>query len=145
MKVVAIVYEGSSIPTQVAMERVKDMLGVYVNNSSAVVVKQYDEEDLLNMGVHSSINSISKTSKEEAIEHSINYIVGKLHDTFGSEVQFTLGLLEVLNSPEKEMLKKAINIIYDNRDSIEVKTMKAMGIPIKIFSAIISFKRNYDV
>lgn len=145
MKVITIVYNGSVIPQTTLEEVVTKLLSQYVAYNSNVTVKQYNESDLLNMGVKASVDNISKTSKEEAVEHSINYIVGKLHDTFNSEVQFTLGLLEILKSSEKEMLKIAIDVIYKNRESINVKTLSAMGMPAKIFSAIISFKRNYYV
>lgn len=143
MKVVVVVYDGNELPSDIITSMANQM-SRFVVDESKIVIKQYNEEALLHMGVRKAVSSITFDEKNEAIDHACTYLSTRYGSFFKEPVKFVLAMSEVKNSGTNEstILKNAIQIISENpTDPI----LKKYSITPSVVKTIKEFKTSYHV
>ena len=73
MKVVAIIYTGSEL-TSSAVSEIHKAINDFAVGGSQIVIKKYNEEDLLNLGLKTAVADIKFDNENEAVENAYEII-----------------------------------------------------------------------
>lgn len=143
MKVLVIVYDGSTLPGEVVRSMVSSASHFMANNSNTIV-KQFNEDDLVSIGVKSAVDNIVFDKKNDEVEHAATYIQTRFGGFFKESVKLVLAMAEVKNSGTEEstILKNAISIIVNNsKDPI----LGLHSITPSVVKVIKEFNSSYHV
>ena len=115
MKVVAIIYAGSELDSS-AVSEIRKAINDFTVGGSQIVIKKYNEEDLLNLGLKQAVAEIGFDNKNEAVENAAEYISKRFGSVLRKPVRLVLSMSEVKNSATEEakILKNAVSIISNN-------------------------------
>lgn len=143
MKVIAIIYNGTEVPGEV-LGVMKNDMSRFVANNSQVVIKTFNESDLINLGIKASVSAITFDEKNDAIEHASNYISTRFGSFLNQPVRLVLAMSEVKNSAVEEatILKNAVSIICENPTN---PILKKSGITASVVKVIKEFNTSYNV
>lgn len=143
MKVVVFVYEGTELPSDIVSSMAAQMSRFAVN-ASEIVIKKFNEEDLLHMGVQKAVQGIVFDEKNDAVEHAATYISTRFASFFAQPVKLVLAMSEVKNSTTEEatILKNAVSIIVENPTN---PILKKNGLTASVVKVIKEFNTSYHV
>ena len=115
MKIVAIIYTGSEL-TSSAVSEIHKAINDFAVGGSQIVIKKYNEEDLLNLGLKTAVADINFDNENEAVENAAEYISKNFKSVLRKPIRFILSMTEVKNSAtlEADILKNAVSIISEN-------------------------------
>lgn len=141
MKVVAIIYTGSEL-TSSAVSEIHKAINDFAVGGSQIVIKKYNEEDLLNLGLKTAVADIKFDNENEAVENAAVYISKKFESVLRRPIKFVLAMSEVKNSltGEAEILKNAVSIISENSDN---HILEKYGLSKTIVKTITEFNTSY--
>lgn len=141
MKVVAIIYTGSELDSS-AVSEIHKAINDFAVGGSEIVIKKYNEEDLLNLGLKTAVADIKFDSENEAIENAAIYISKKFESVLRKPVRLVLSMSEVKNSAtrEAEILKNAVSIISENSNN---PILEKYGLSKTIVKVIVEFNTSY--
>ncbi len=101
MKVVAIIYTGSELDSS-AVSEIHKAINDFAVGGSEIVIKKYNEEDLLNLGLKTAVADIKFDSENEAVENAAVYISKKFGSVLKKPIKLVLAMSEVKNSATVE-------------------------------------------
>ena len=123
MKVVAIIYTGSEL-TSSAVSEIHKAINDFVVGGSQIVIKKYNEEDLLNLGLKTAVADIKFDNENEAVENPAVYISKKFESVLKDMNLSVAAIHSVLAEPYviseeytvqpfglEELIDRTINII----------------------------------
>nr|DAJ76256.1 MAG TPA: hypothetical protein [Crassvirales sp.] len=141
MKVVAIIYTGSELDSS-AVSEIHKAINDFAVGGSEIVIKKYNEEDLLNLGLKTAVADIKFDSENEAVENAAIYISKKFESVLRKPVRLVLSMSEVKNSAtrEAEILKNAVSIISENSNN---PILEKYGLSKTIVKVIVEFNTSY--
>lgn len=141
MKVVAIIYTGSELDSS-AVSEIHKAINDFAVGGSEIVIKKYNEEDLLNLGLKTAVANIKFDSENEAVENAAVYISKKFESVLRKPVRLVLSMSEVKNSTtrEAEILKNAVSIISENSNN---PILEKYGLSKTIVKVIVEFNTSY--
>lgn len=141
MKVVAIIYTGSELDSS-AVSEIHKAINDFAVGGSEIVIKKYNEEDLLNLGLKTAVADIKFDSENEAVENAAVYISRKFEPVLRKPVRLVLAMSEVKNSAtgEAEILKNAVSIISENSNN---PILEKYGLSKTIVKVIVEFNTSY--
>ena len=141
MKVVAIIYTGSELDSN-AVSEIHKAINDFAVGGSEIVIKKYNEEDLLNLGLKTAVADIKFDSENEAVENAAIYISKKFESVLRKPVRLVLSMSEVKNSAtrEAEILKNAVSIISENSNN---PILEKYGLSKTIVKVIVEFNTSY--
>ena len=141
MKVVAIIYAGSELDSS-AVSEIHKAINDFAVGGSQIVIKKYNEEDLLNLGFKTAVADIKFDSENEAVENAAIYISKKFESVLRKPVRLVLSMSEVKNSAtrEAEILKNAVSIISENSNN---PILEKYGLSKTIVKVIVEFNTSY--
>lgn len=141
MKVVAIIYTGSELNSS-AISEIHKAMNDFAVGGSEIVIKKYNEEDLLNLGLKTAVADIKFDSENEAVENAAIYISKKFESVLRKPVRLVLSMSEVKNSAtrEAEILKNAVSIISENSNN---PILEKYGLSKTIVKVIAEFNTSY--
>lgn len=141
MKVVAIIYTGSELDSS-AVSEIHKAINDFAVGGSEIVIKKYNEEDLLNLGLKTAVADIKFDSENEAVENAAIYISKKFESVLRKPVRLVLSMSEVKNSAtrEAEILKNAVSIISENSSN---PILEKYGLSKTIVKVIVEFNTSY--
>ena len=141
MKVVAIIYTGSELDSS-AVSEIHKAINDFAVGGSEIVIKKYNEEDLLNLGLKTAVADIKFDSENEAVENAAVYISKKFESVLRKPVRLVLSMSEVKNSTtrEAEILKNAVSIISENSNN---PMLERYGLSKTIVKVIVEFNTSY--
>ena len=141
MKVIAIIYTGSELDSS-AVSEIHKAINDFAVGGSQIVIKKYNEEDLLNLGLKTAVADIKFNSENEAVENAAIYISKKFESVLRKPVRLVLSMSEVKNSAtrEAEILKNAVSIISENSNN---PILEKYGLYKTIVKVIVEFNTSY--
>lgn len=141
MKVVAIIYTGSELNSS-AVSEIHKAMNDFAVDGSQIVIKKYNEEDLLNLGLKTAVADIKFDSENEAVENAAIYISKKFGSVLKKPIKLVLAMSEVKNSAtrEAEILKNAVSIISENSNN---PILEKHGLSTTIVKVIVEFNTSY--
>lgn len=141
MKVVAIIYTGSELDSS-AVSEIHKAMNDFAVGGSEIVIKKYNEEDLLNLGLKTAVADIKFDSENEAVENAAVYISKKFGSVLKKPIKLVLAMSEVKNSAtrEAEILKNAVSIISENSNN---PILEKHGLSTTIVKVIVEFNTSY--
>lgn len=141
MKVVAIIYTGSELDSS-AVSEIHKAINDFAVGGSEIVIKKYNEEDLLNLGLKTAVADIKFDSENEAVENAAIYISKKFGSVLKKPIKLVLAMSEVKNSAtrEAEILKNAVSIISENSNN---PILEKHGLSTTIVKVIVEFNTSY--
>ena len=141
MKVVAIIYTGSELDSS-AVSEIHKAINDFAVGGSEIVIKKYNEEDLLNLGLKTAVADIKFDSENEAVENAAIYISKKFESVLRKPVRLVLSMSEVKNSATREagILKNAVSIISENSNN---PILEKYGLSKTIVKVIVEFNTSY--
>lgn len=141
MKVVAIIYTGSELDSS-AVSEIHKAINDFAVGGSQIVIKKYNEEDLLNLGLKTAVADIKFDSENEAVENAVVYISKKFEPVLRKPIRLILAMSEVKNSAtrEAEILKNAVSIISENSNN---PILEKYGLSKTIIKVIVEFNTSY--
>lgn len=139
MKVVAIIYTGSELDSN-AVSEIHKAINDFVVGGSQIVIKKYNEEDLLNLGLKQAVTEIKFDNKNEAVENAAVYISKKFESVLRKPIRLVLSMSEVKNSEEANILKNAVSIISENSTN---PILEKYGLSKTIVKVIAEFNTSY--
>lgn len=141
MKVVAIIYTGSELDSS-AVSEIHKAINDFAVGGSEIVIKKYNEEDLLNLGLKTTVADIKFDSENEAVENAAEYISKNFKSVLRKPVKFVLSMSEVKNSAtlEADILKNAVSIISENSNN---PILEKYGLSKTIVKVIVEFNTSY--
>lgn len=141
MKVVAIIYTGSELDSG-AVSEIHKAINDFAVGGSEIVIKKYNEEDLLNLGLKTAVADIKFDSENEAVENAAIYISKKFGPVLKKPIKLVLAMSEVKNSAtrEAEILKNAVSIISENSNN---PILEKHGLSTTIVKVIVEFNTSY--
>lgn len=141
MKVVAIIYTGSELDSS-AVSEIHKAMNDFAVGGSEIVIKKYNEEDLLNLGLKTAVADIKFDSENEAVENAAVYISKKFESVLRKPVKLVLSMSEIKNSAtrEAEILKNAVSIISENSNN---PILEKYGLSKTIIKVIAEFNTSY--
>lgn len=141
MKVVAIIYTGSELDSS-AVSEIHKAMNDFAVGGSEIIIKKYNEEDLLNLGLKTAVADIKFDSENEAVENAAVYISKKFGSVLKKPIKLVLAMSEVKNSTtrEAEILKNAVSIISENSNN---PILEKHGLSTTIVKVIVEFNTSY--
>ena len=141
MKVIAIIYTGSELDSS-AVSEIHKTINDFAVGGSEIVIKKYNEEDLLNLGLKTAVADIKFDKENEAVENAAKYISKKFESVLRRPIKFVLAMSEVKNSVagEAEILKNAVSIISENSDN---PILEKYGLSKTTVKTITEFNTSY--
>lgn len=139
MKVVAIIYTGSELDSN-AVSEIHKAINDFAVGGSQIVIKKYNEEDLLNLGLKQAVTEIKFDNKNEAVENAAVYISKRFESVLRKPVRLVLSMSEVKNSEEANILKNAVSIISENSTN---PILEKYGLSKTIVKVIAEFNTSY--
>lgn len=141
MKVVAIIYTGSELDSS-AVSEIRKAINDFAVGGSQIVIKKYDEEDLLNLGLKTAVANIKFDNENEAVENAAEYISKRFGSVLKKPVRLVLSMSEVKNSATEEakILKNAVSIISENSTN---PVLEKYGLSKTIVKVIAEFNTSY--
>ena len=139
MKVVAIIYTGSEL-TSSAVSEIHKAINDFAVGGSQIVIKKYNEEDLLNLGLKRAVADIKFNNENEAVENAAVYISKRFESVLRKPIRLVLSMSEVKNSEEANILKNAVSIISENSTN---PILAKYGLSNTIVKTIIEFNTSY--
>lgn len=141
MKVVAIIYTGSELNSS-AVSEIHKAMNDFAVGGSEIIIKKYNEEDLLNLGLKTAVTDIKFDSENEAVENAAVYISKKFGSVLKKPIKLVLAMSEVKNSAtrEAEILKNAVSIISENSNN---PILEKHGLSTTIVKVIVEFNTSY--
>ena len=141
MKVVAIIYTGSELDSS-AVSEIHKAMNDFAVGGSEIIIKKYNEEDLLNLGLKTAVVDIKFDSENEAVENAAIYISKKFGSVLKKPIKLVLAMSEVKNSAtrEAEILKNAVSIISENSNN---PILEKHGLSTTIVKVIVEFNTSY--
>lgn len=141
MKVVAIIYTGSELDGN-AVSEIHKAINDFAVGGSEIVIKKYNEEDLLNLGLKTAVADIKFDSENEAVENAAVYISKKFGSVLKKPIKLVLAMSEVKNSAtrEAEILKNVVSIISENSNN---PILEKHGLSTTIVKVIVEFNTSY--
>ena len=141
MKVVAIIYTGSEL-TSSAVSEIHKAINDFAVGGSQIVIKKYNEEDLLNLGLKTAVADINFNNENEAVENAAEYISKNFKSVLRKPIRFILSMTEVKNSAtlEADILKNAVSIISENSNN---PILEKYGLSKTIVKTITEFNTSY--
>lgn len=141
MKVVAIIYTGSELDSS-AVSEIHKAMNDFAVGGSEIIIKKYNEEDLLNLGLKTAVADIKFDSENEAVENAAVYISKKFGSVLKKPIKLVLAMSEVKNSAtrEAEILKNAVSIISENSNN---PILEKHGLSTTIVKVIVEFNTSY--
>ena len=141
MKVVAIIYTGSELNSS-AVSEIHKAMNDFAVGGSEIVIKKYNEEDLLNLGLKTAVADIKFDSENEAVENAAVYISKKFGSVLKKPIKLVLAMSEVKNSAtvEAKILKNAVSIISENSNN---PILEKHGLSTTIVKVIVEFNTSY--
>lgn len=141
MKVVAIIYTGTELNSN-AVSEIHKAINDFAVGGSQIVIKKYNEEDLLNLGLKTAVADIKFDSENEAVENAAVYISKKFGSVLKKPIKLVLAMSEVKNSAtrEAEILKNAVSIISENSNN---PILEKHGLSTTIVKVIVEFNTSY--
>ena len=141
MKVVAIIYTGSELDSS-AVSEIHKAINDFAVGGSQIVIKKYNEEDLLNLGLKTAVANIKFDNENEAVENAAEYISKRFGSVLRKPVRLVLSMSEVKNSATEEakILKNAVSIISGNSTN---PVLEKYGLSKTIVKVIAEFNTSY--
>ena len=141
MKVVAIIYTGSELDSS-AVSEIHKAINDFAVGGSEIVIKKYNEEDLLNLGLKTAVANIKFDNENEAVENAAEYISKRFGSVLRKPVRLVLSMSEVKNSATEEakILKNAVSIISGNSTN---PVLEKYGLSKTIVKVIAEFNTSY--
>ena len=141
MKVVAIIYTGSEL-TSSAVSEIHKAINDFAVGGSQIVIKKYNEEDLLNLGLKRAVTDIKFDVENKAVENAAVYISKRFESVLRKPVRLVLSMSEVKNSATEEakILKNAVSIISGNSTN---PILEKYGLSKTIVKVIAEFNTSY--
>lgn len=141
MKVVAIIYTGSELDSS-AVSEIHKAMNDFAVGGSEIIIKKYNEEDLLNLGLKTAVADIKFDSENEAVENAAIYISKKFGSVLKKPIKLVLAMSEVKNSAtvEAKILKNAVSIISENSNN---PILEKHGLSTTIVKVIVEFNTSY--
>lgn len=141
MKVVAIIYTGSELDSS-AVSEIHKAMNDFAVGGSEIIIKKYNEEDLLNLGLKTAVTDIKFDSENEAVENAAVYISKKFGSVLKKPIKLVLAMSEVKNSAtvEAKILKNAVSIISENSNN---PILEKHGLSTTIVKVIVEFNTSY--
>lgn len=141
MKVVAIIYTGSELDSN-AVSEIHKAINDFAVGGSQIVIKKYNEEDLLNLGLKQTVADIKFDNENEAVENAAVYISKKFESALRKPIRLVLSMSEVKNSrtEEAKILKNAVSIISNNSNN---PILEKYGLSNTIVKVIEEFNTSY--
>lgn len=141
MKIVAFIYNGTELPSDILSTMSRQMSN-FVAASSSITVKKFNEEDLVKLGIKTAVESMP--NKDEALEHAATYISTRFGSFFKTPVTMVLAMSEKKNSTTEEatILKNAVSIIVENLGN---PLLKKYDITPSVAKVIKEFSTCYHV
>ncbi len=141
MKVVAIIYAGSELDSS-AVSEIHKAINDFAVGGSQIVIKKYNEEDLLNLGLKTAVANIKFDNENEAVENAAEYISKRFGSVLRKPVRLVLSMSEVKNSATEEakILKNAVSIISGNSTN---PVLEKYGLSKTIVKVIAEFNTSY--
>lgn len=139
MKVVAIIYTGSELDSN-AVSEIRKAINDFAVGGSQIVIKKYNEEDLLNLGLKQTVADIKFDNENEAVENAAVYISKKFESVLRKPIRLVLSMSEVKNSEEANILKNAVSIISNNSNN---PILEKYGLSNTIVKVIEEFNTSY--
>lgn len=141
MKVVAIIYTGSELDSN-AVSEIHKAINDFAVGGSQIVIKKYNEEDLLNLGLKQTVADIKFDNENEAVENAAVYISKKFESALRKPIRLVLSMSEVKNSrtEEAKILKNAVSIISNNSNN---PILEKYGLSNTVVKVIEEFNTSY--
>ena len=141
MKVVAIIYTGSELDSS-AVSEIHKAINDFAVGGSEIVIKKYNEEDLLNLGLKQAVAEIKFDNENEAVENAAVFISKRFGSVLRKPVSLVLSMSEVKNSATEEakILKNAVSIISGNSTN---PILEKYGLSKTIVKVIAEFNTSY--
>lgn len=141
MKVVAIIYTGTELNSN-AVSEIHKAINDFAVGGSQIVIKKYNEEDLLNLGLKQAVTEIKFDDENKAVENAAVYISRKFESVLKKPIKLVLAMSEVKNSAtrEAEILKNAVSIISENSNN---PILEKHGLSTTIVKVIVEFNTSY--
>ena len=141
MKVVAIIYTGSELDSS-AVSEIHKAINDFAVGGSEIVIKKYNEEDLLNLGLKQAVAEIKSDNENEAVENAAVFISKRFGSVLRKPVRLVLSMSEVKNSATEEakILKNAVSIISGNSTN---PILEKYGLSKTIVKVIAEFNTSY--
>lgn len=141
MKVVAIIYTGSEL-TSSAVSEIHKAINDFAVGGSQIVIKKYNEEDLLNLGLKRAVTDIKFDDENKAVENAAVFISKRFGSVLRKPVRLVLSMSEVKNSATEEakILKNAVSIISGNSTN---PILEKYGLSKTIVKVIAEFNTSY--
>lgn len=141
MKVVAIIYTGPELDSN-AVSEIHKAINDFAVGGSQIVIKKYNEEDLLNLGLKQTVADIKFDNENEAVENAAVYISKKFESALRKPIKLVLSMSEVKNSrtEEAKILKNAVSIISNNSNN---PILEKYGLSNTIVKVIEEFNTSY--
>lgn len=139
MKVVAIIYTGTELNSN-AVSEIHKAINDFAVGGSQIVIKKYNEEDLLNLGLKQAVTEIKFDNKNEAVENAAVYISKRFESVLRKPIRLVLSMSEVKNSEEANILKNAVSIISENSTN---PILEKYGLSKTIVKVITEFNTSY--
>ena len=141
MKVVAIIYTGSELDSS-AVSEIHKAMNDFAVGGSEIVIKKYNEEDLLNLGLKQAVAEIKSDNENEAVENAAVFISKRFGSVLRKPVRLVLSMSEVKNSAtvEAKILKNAVSIISENSNN---PILEKHGLSTTIVKVIVEFNTSY--
>lgn len=141
MKVVAIIYTGSELDSN-AVSEIHKAINDFAVGGSQIVIKKYNEEDLLNLGLKQTVADIKFDNENEAVENAAVYISKKFESVLRKPIRLVLSMSEIKNSATEEakILKNAVSIISNNSNN---PILEKYGLSNTIVKVIEEFNTSY--
>lgn len=141
MKVVAITYTGTELNSN-AVSEIHKAINDFAVGGSQIVIKKYNEEDLLNLGLKQAVTEIKFDDENKAVENAAVYISRKFESVLRKPIRLVLSMSEVKNSATEEanILKNAVSIISNNSTN---PILEKYGLSKTIVKVIAEFNTSY--
>lgn len=141
MKVVAIIYTGTELNSN-AVSEIHKAINDFAVGGSQIVIKKYNEEDLLNLGLKQAVTEIKFDDENKAVENAAVYISRKFESVLRKPIRLVLSMSEVKNSATEEAntLKNAVSIISNNSTN---PILEKYGLSKTIVKVIAEFNTSY--
>ena len=141
MKVVTIIYTGSELNSS-AVSEIHKAMNDFAVGGSEIVIKKYNEEDLLNLGLKQAVAEIKSDNENEAVENAAVFISKRFGSVLRKPVRLVLSMSEVKNSATEEakILKNAVSIISGNSTN---PILEKYGLSKTIVKVIAEFNTSY--
>lgn len=141
MKVVAIIYTGTELNSN-AVSEIHKAINDFAVGGSQIVIKKYNEEDLLNLGLKTAVAGIKSDDENKAVENAAVYISRKFESVLRKPIRLVLSMSEVKNSATEEanILKNAVSIISNNSTN---PILEKYGLSKTIVKVIAEFNTSY--